>query len=87
MEGVVRYDGSRFITEEEIHSEFTGRWVLIYTEGRPNAHEGYLVASADGRDIFRPMLSDISIDEFDCKTRIIYGCAPQDEYLNVRLLG
>ena len=84
--GVIRYDGTRFITEEEIDREFMGHWVLVTTD-RINAHEGYLVASAEGRDELRPELDDIGITEFDSKAKIIYGCKERGGSLHVELLG
>ena len=43
---ITRYDGTRFITEEEIDQEFTGQWVLI-TINHINANEGYLIPSLE----------------------------------------
>ena len=85
---IVRYDGTRFITEEEIDREFTGHWVLIATE-RINAHEGYLIASAKDRDDrnLRTELDDIGILEFDSKAKIIYGCKERGGNLHVELLS
>ena len=84
---IIRYDGKRFITESEIDNEFTGKWVLIRTTGEPNMHEGFLVASADGDNELRPILSDIAIMELDCKAKIIYGCETRGDTLHVQLLG
>jgi hypothetical protein len=83
---IIRYDGTRFITEEEIDREFTSHWVLIRIDD-DTAREGYLVASADGRDELRPMMSEISILEFDAKTKVIYGCKTRGDNLHVELLS
>ena len=84
---ITRYDGTRFITEEEIDREFTGQWVLINLKNPDNPWDGgYLVASADGRDEMHPILADIGIDEFDCKTRIIYGCKTRGDSFHVQIL-
>lgn len=83
---IVRYDGTRFITEEEIDSEFTGQWVLIKIDDDVD-REGYLVASAEGTGEFRPVLSDIAIDEFDSRAKVIYGCETRGGSLHVQLLG
>ena len=85
--GIIRYDGTRFITEEEIDSEFMWQWVLIRTDGKPNAHAGYLVASALGTNDLRSPLEDIGIDEFNCQAKIIYGCESRGGNLHVELLG
>ena len=80
---VIRYDGVRFITEEEIDREFTGKWVLVTTENI-NAREGYLVAvAADNESKGYGLLSDLAIDEFDAKTKIIYGCKKRGGSLHV----
>jgi len=84
---ITRYDGTRFITEEEIDREFTGQWVLISFENLENSwHGGYLVASADGRDELRPELSDIAVLEFNRKAKIIYGCKTRGDSFHVQIL-
>ncbi|MCL2048649.1 MAG: hypothetical protein FWG87_07955 [Defluviitaleaceae bacterium] len=83
---IVRYNGVRFITEEEIDQEFTGQWVLVTTD-RINAHEGYLVASAEGRDELRSALDDIGTEEYGGKAKIKYGCRERGGSMNVELLG
>ena len=85
---ITRYNGIRFITEEEIDREFTGYWVLVSLEGTDNPWDGgYLVASAEGRDELRPKLSEIAICEFDSKATIFYGCKERGGDLHVELLG
>jgi len=83
---IIRYDGTRFITEEEIDEEFTGHWVLVATKDAVD-REGYLIASAEGRDELRPKLDDIGISEFNSKATIIYGCKERGGSLHVELLG
>ena len=83
---ITRYDGTRFITEEEIDREFTGQWVLIRIEDELDI-DGYLVASAEGRSEMRPLLSDIAIEEFDSQAIIVYGCKTRGDTLHVQLLG
>ena len=85
---LVRYDGTRFITEEEIDREFTGHWVLIATNSRVNAREGFLIASAkdiDERNM-RSELADIGLDEYNGHAKIIYGCKTRGMNLHVELL-
>ena len=85
---ITRYDGTRFITEEEVDQEFTGQWVLVSLIGTDNPWDGgYLVASAEGRGELRPLLSDIAIDEFDSNAMVIYGCKERGGNLHVELLG
>ena len=85
---IIRYDGTRFITEEEIDQEFTGQWVLVSLAGLDDHWDGgYLVASAEGRDELRPALSDIAMDEFDSDAKVYYGCKERGGNLHVELLG
>ena len=83
---IIRYDGTRFITEEEIDQEFVGHWVLVATKD-PVDREGYLIASAEGRDELRPELDEIGILELNSKATIIYGCKERGGNLHVELLG
>ena len=83
---IIRYDGTRFITEEEIDREFEGHWVLITIKNDLD-REGYLVASAKGEDKNRSIIDGIGIDEYDAKATIIYGCKTRGESLHVELLG
>ena len=83
---IVRYDGTRFITEEEIDQEFTGHWVLVATKDDVD-RDGYLIASADGRDELRPELEEIGILEFNSNATIVYGCKERGGSLHVELLG
>jgi hypothetical protein len=86
---IVRYDGTRFITEDEIDREFTDQWVLISVKNEHDAltRKGFLVATAEGKDELRSVLSDIAITEFDSKATIIYGCKTRGDDLHVQLLG
>lgn len=85
---ITRYDGTRFITEEEIDEEFTGHWVLVSLHGADNPWDGgYLVASAEGRNELRPILGRIAALELDSKATIIYGCKERGGNLHVELLG
>ena len=85
---IKRYDGTRFITEEEIDQEFTGSWVLVSLHGTDNPWDGgYLVASADGQDRFRPLLDKIGYLEYGGRATIIYGCKERGGNLHVELLG
>ena len=85
---ITRYDGNRFITEEEIDQEFTGQWVLVSLIGTDNPWDGgYLVASAEGKDELRPALDNIGIIEFDANAKIFYGCKERGGNLHVELLG
>jgi len=85
---IKRYDGKRFITEEEIDREFLGKWVLVSFEGTDNPWDGgYLVASAEDRPELRWALDDIASDEFNNNAQIRYGCEERGVNLHVELLG
>jgi hypothetical protein len=84
---IQRYDGTRFITEEEIDREFTGRWVLIRLADESTTWHGYLVASAEGRDDLRWELEEIGLNEFDGEATIVYGCETRGDSLHVELLS
>ena len=83
---IIRYDGMRFITEDEIDQEFTGHWVLVSISNDVD-REGYLIASAEGRDELRPVLEEIGILELNSNATIIYGCKERGGSLHVELLG
>ena len=86
---VVRYDGTRFITEEEIDEEFTGQRVLISFKGVEDEWSGgYLIASADGsHEDSYCILSDIAVDELDADAMVVYGCKERGMNMHVELLG
>jgi len=84
---LTRYDGTRFITEEEIDKEFTGKYALVRLEHEDDIWEGgYLVAVATGNGEGRNALDDIGIFEHDAKATIIYGCMERGVNLHVELL-
>ena len=86
MSDIIRYDGTRFITEEEIDEQFTGKLVLIAVSNGLD-RDGYLIASADGNKRgVRSILSDIAIDELDSQATVVYGCKTRGMNLHVELL-
>jgi len=84
---ITRYDGTRFITEEEIDKEFLDHWVLITIEN-PNDRSGYMIASATDEGENRSLLSDIAAFELDdaLDKKIIYGCKERGGNLHVYLI-
>jgi hypothetical protein len=83
---ITRYDGTRFITEEEIDREFLGHWVLV-AQKNPVDREGYLIASAEDRDELLSKLGEIAILELNSDATVIYGCEERGGNLHVELLG
>ena len=85
---IIRYDGMRFISEEEIDQEFTGQWVLVSLIGLENSWDGgYLIATAASNEQGYAILSDIAIDEFNANAKIYCGCKERGGNLHVQLLG
>jgi len=85
---ITRYDGTRFITEEEIDKEFLDHWVLIKIEN-PNDRSGYMIASADDDDEDEnySLLVDIAAEIDDnLDKKIIYGCKERGGNLHVYLI-
>ncbi|MCL1997668.1 MAG: hypothetical protein FWG65_02765 [Turicibacter sp.] len=84
---LTRYDGTRFITEEEIDKEFTGKYALLRLESKNSSlYEGYLVAVAENNSNGYSILGDIGMDEYDGKATIIYGCAERGVDIHVEIL-
>jgi len=85
---ITRYDGTRFVTEEEIDQGFTGLWVLVSLIGLDNSWDGgYLVATAENGEQGYSVLSSIAIDEYNANAKIYYGCRERGGNLHVELLG
>jgi hypothetical protein len=85
---ITRYNGTRFISEEEIDQEFTGLWVLVNLAGLESSWDGgYLVATASCNEQTYSELSSIAINEFDANAKIFYGCKERGGNLHVELLG
>jgi hypothetical protein len=86
--GITRYNGTRFISEEEIDQEFTGQWVLVNLAGLESSWDGgYLVATAENGEQGYSILSSIAIDEFDANAKIYFSCRERGGNLHVELLG
>ncbi|MCL1997676.1 MAG: hypothetical protein FWG65_02805 [Turicibacter sp.] len=85
---LTRYDGTRFITEEEIDREFTGKYALISFEGsKDHWSGGYLRAVAEDSADGYSALCEISILEYEADAKIIYGCKERGVNLHVEFLG
>ena len=85
---ITRYDGTRFITEEEIDQEFIGQWVLVSLIGLSNSWDGgYLIATAVSNEQNYSELSSIAIVEFNANAKIYCGCLERGGNLHVELLG
>jgi len=87
---ITRYDGTRFITEEEIDKEFLDHWVLIAIENDQQglSGEGYLLASADSKEGNYALLCNIEETELEEEqmSTIVYGCRERGGDLRVYIL-
>ena len=61
---LIRYDGSRLITESEIDIEFLGKSVLLDCREFPNQSKGFFVASVDTEREQVELLYDIKLGKF-----------------------
>ena len=85
---ITRYDGTRYVTEEEIDQEFTGQLVLVSLANVEDTFDGgYLVAVAANNQQGYNGLSDLAFDEFNTVAKIYFGCLERGGNLHVELLG
>ena len=79
--GLIRYDGSRLITESEIDIEFLGKSVLLDCREFPNQSKGYLIASVDAEREQVELLYDIKLGEFGGRGIIVTGSKAKGEII------
>jgi hypothetical protein len=85
-QGITRYDGTRFITEEEIDQEFTGQWALIHAK-KPVDRDGLLIATGPDTHEAYAVLSDMAEDGYELHAKLIFACETRGGSLHVELLG
>ncbi|MCL1997666.1 MAG: hypothetical protein FWG65_02755 [Turicibacter sp.] len=84
---LTRYDGTRFITRDEIDKEFTGKYALISFAGLEERWDGgYLIAVAENSQDGFNALDDIGIFEYETYFQIMYGCAERGVNIHVEIL-
>jgi len=79
---LIRYDGSRLLTEADIDREFLGKTVLLDCTDFPNQSRGYLVASVDAMSDQVDLLDNIKMNEHNGrKLMIITGSKAKGEMI------
>ena len=70
---LIRYDGTRLLTEADVDREFLGKTVLLDGKNFPNQIKGYLIASVDNERDQLELLDDIWINEYNIGGRVVTG--------------
>ena len=71
---IIRYDGTRLMTVDDVDRDFLGHVVLLDTEGFGSSWQGYLLASVEGgREAFK-LLHELRMTEYGGKGSIESGC-------------
>ena len=76
---LIRYDGTRVLTEIDVDCEFLGKTVLLDCREFPNQSKGYLIASVDTDRDQVELLYDIKMDEFGGRGLIVTGSTVKGE--------
>jgi hypothetical protein len=78
---LVRYDGTRILSEDDVDREFLGKTVLLDCRDFPGGYEGYLVASVDAVRDQVEFLYDIKMNEYNGRGLIITGSNTKGEMM------
>jgi hypothetical protein len=78
---LIRYDGTRILTEADVDREFLGKTVLLDSKGFPNQIKGYLIASVDAERDQVLFLDDIKYNEFNGRGVIVTGSKAKGEMM------
>ena len=70
---LIRYDGTRLLTEVDIDHEFLGKTVLLDCREFPNQSRGYLIASVDAIREQVELLYNIKMNDLNGGGLIITG--------------
>ena len=79
---LIRYDGTRILTEADVDREFLGKTVLLDCRAFPRGDKGYLVASVDAdkeQDV--NFLDDIIMSEYNGRGIIVTGSKAKGEMM------
>ena len=76
---LIRYDGTRILTEADVDREFLGRTVLLDCRGFPKGDKGYLVASVDADREQVEHLYEILYSEYSENGLIVTGSKAKGE--------
>ena len=78
---LIRYDGTRILTEADVDREFLGKTVLLDGRDFPNQSKGYLIASVDADREQVDLLDDIIMTEYSGRGLIITGSKAKGEMM------
>ena len=78
---LIRYDGTRILTEAEVDREFLGKTVFLDCRDFPNQIKGYLIAAVDADRDQVELLYDIKIEEYDGYGVIVTGSKAKGEMM------
>ena len=76
---LIRYDGTRLLTEADVDREFFGKTVLLDCKAFPNQVKGYLIAPVDNDREQVALLDDILFGEYNGDGLIITGSKSKGE--------
>jgi|GEM_PF-1578273 len=78
---LIRYDGTRLLTEEDVDREFLGKTVLLDGREFPNQSKGYLIASVDATREQVEFLDEIKYGELNGYGYIVTGSSAKGEMI------
>ena len=76
---LIRYDGTRILTEADVDREFLGKTVLLDGKDFPNQIKGYLIASVDNERDQVELLDEIWFNEYSDGGMIVTGSKAKGE--------
>ena len=78
---LIRYDGTRVLTEADVDREFLGKTVLLDCRMFPNEVKGYLIASVDNERDQVLLLDNIKYNEMGGYGSIVTGSKAKGEMI------
>jgi hypothetical protein len=78
---LIRYDGTRILTETDVDREFLGKSVLLDCRKFPNQSKGYLIASVDADRYQVSLLDEIIMGEYGGRGLILTGSKAKGEMI------
>ena len=78
---LVRYDGTRVLTDDDVNREFLGKTVFLDCREFPNDVKGYLIASVDAIEEQVELLDEIKYNEFNGRGVIVTGSKAKGEMI------
>jgi len=76
---LIRYDGTRVLTEADVDREFLGKTVLLDCRDFPKCNKGYLVAAVDATREQVELLDEILYNEYSESGLITTGSKAKGE--------